>query len=239
MTVSSLRRCAACHWAASAALVLFLQAALAQKILPADVVQDKPAPAVNNSGIDAPLFYQLLIGEIELSAGQAGNAYQIMLDAARRTRDEQLFRRATEIALEARAGEQALAATRAWRSARTRVAGGDPPATADPAVAEPPERPFRADAGADQHHAGGAARGCHRLAAALHAARIGQAPGGGLLEEVLEPYIADATTRAAAQVAIGRGWLAAGDADRALEAGPPGSWRRSRGSGALCCWHWS
>jgi hypothetical protein len=60
----------------------------------------------------------LLIGEIELRSGQAGNAYQIMLDAARRTRDEPLFRRATEIALQARAGEQALAATRAWRTAR-------------------------------------------------------------------------------------------------------------------------
>ncbi len=34
-----------------------------------------------------------------------------MLDAARRTKDEQLFRRATEIALQARAGDQALSAT--------------------------------------------------------------------------------------------------------------------------------
>ena len=40
-----------------------------------------------------------------------------MLDAARRGKDEQLFRRATEIALQARAGDQALAAVLAWRQA--------------------------------------------------------------------------------------------------------------------------
>lgn len=72
---------------------------------------------VENSNLDAQLFYQLLIGEIELRNGEAGTAYQVMLDAARRTRDEQLYRRATEIALQARAGDQALAAVMAWRSA--------------------------------------------------------------------------------------------------------------------------
>jgi hypothetical protein len=75
----------------------------------------EPASKVQNSSLDAPLFYQLLLGEIELREGQAGTAYQLMLDAARRTKDEQLFRRATEIALQARAGEQALSATLAWR----------------------------------------------------------------------------------------------------------------------------
>ena len=44
-------------------------------------------------------------------------AYQLLLDAARRTRDEALFRRATDIALQARAGDQALAAVLAWREA--------------------------------------------------------------------------------------------------------------------------
>ncbi len=72
---------------------------------------------VDNSALDAQLFYQLLIGEIELRDGDAGTAYQVVLDAARRTRDEQLFRRATDIALQARAGDQALAAVMAWRTA--------------------------------------------------------------------------------------------------------------------------
>jgi hypothetical protein len=73
--------------------------------------------AVENSSLDASLFYQLLLGEIELRDGQAGTAYQLMMDAARRTKDEQVFRRATEIALQARAGDQALSATQAWRQA--------------------------------------------------------------------------------------------------------------------------
>ena len=41
-----------------------------------------------NSSLDAPLFYQLLIGEIELSAGHAGAAFEVVFDAAKRTRDE-------------------------------------------------------------------------------------------------------------------------------------------------------
>ncbi|MEO7150942.1 MAG: hypothetical protein ABIX46_04405, partial [Burkholderiaceae bacterium] len=70
-----------------------------------------------NSSLDARLFYQLMIGEMELRAGQAGTAYQVMLDAARRSRSEELYRRTVEIALQSRAGEQALAAARSWREA--------------------------------------------------------------------------------------------------------------------------
>ena len=69
------------------------------------------------SALDAPLFYQLLIGEIALSTGEAGNAYSVLLDAARRTRDETLFKRSVDVALQARAGDQALTAARAWRQA--------------------------------------------------------------------------------------------------------------------------
>ena len=52
---------------------------------PVAAAQANPAatpPA--NSRLDAQLFYQLLIGEIELRSGEAGSAYQIVLDAARR-----------------------------------------------------------------------------------------------------------------------------------------------------------
>src|SRR5580765_6015953 len=75
------------------------------------------APKVQNSALNAPLFQQLLIGEIELREGDPAAAYQLILDAARRTKDEQLFRRATEMALQARAGDEALVAVRAWRQA--------------------------------------------------------------------------------------------------------------------------
>lgn len=73
-----------------------------------------PAEPPSNSAMDAPLFYQLLIGEIELQNGQAGVAFQVLLDAARRTGDEELFKRVVNIAVQARAGDQALMAARAW-----------------------------------------------------------------------------------------------------------------------------
>jgi len=80
---------------------------------------DKPVAVVNTpSALDAPLFYQVLIGELELKEGRPGNAYQVILDAAKRQGDDDLFQRAVEIALQSRAGEQALAATQAWREAR-------------------------------------------------------------------------------------------------------------------------
>ncbi|MDR7272552.1 tetratricopeptide (TPR) repeat protein [Pelomonas saccharophila] len=77
-------------------------------------VAPAPAEPLTNSAMDAPLFYQLLIGEIELQNGQAGVAFQVLLDAARRTGDEELFKRVINIAVQARAGDQALMAARAW-----------------------------------------------------------------------------------------------------------------------------
>lgn len=79
-----------------------------------DAITTAPAEAPTNSAMDAPLFYQLLIGEIELQNGQAGVAFQVLLDAARRTSDEELFKRVVNIAIQARAGDQALLAARAW-----------------------------------------------------------------------------------------------------------------------------
>ncbi|MFM7971781.1 MAG: hypothetical protein ACKPCJ_05855, partial [Betaproteobacteria bacterium] len=74
----------------------------------------QPAPL---SRLDAPLFYQLLIGELELRQGQPATAYAVLLDAARRTRDESLYERAVDIALKAQAGNEALVAATAWRQA--------------------------------------------------------------------------------------------------------------------------
>ena len=70
------------------------------------------------SALDAPLFYQLLIGEIELRSGRAGNAYEVMLDAAKRQSEESLFQRAVDIALQARDADKALVAVAAWRKAK-------------------------------------------------------------------------------------------------------------------------
>ena len=78
---------------------------------------DSAAATSANSEMDAPLFYQLLVGEMELRSGQPGVAFQVLLDAARRTHDEVLFQRVVTIAIQARAGDQALIAAKAWREA--------------------------------------------------------------------------------------------------------------------------
>lgn len=83
----------------------------------ASATAQAPSEPVQNSSLDSPLFYQLLIGEMEMRAGRAGSAYEVVLDAAKRTGDDSLFQRAVDIALQARAGEQALAAVKSWRQA--------------------------------------------------------------------------------------------------------------------------
>ena len=88
------------------------------QVAASDTPSPTPAAKADPSALDAPLFYQLLIGELELREGRAGNAYQVILDAARRQNDDDLFQRAVDIALQARAGEQALSAVQAWRDAK-------------------------------------------------------------------------------------------------------------------------
>ncbi len=69
------------------------------------------------AALNAELFYELLLGEITTREGDPATGYNLMLDAARRSGDPQLYRRATEIALQSRSGEYALAAARAWKEA--------------------------------------------------------------------------------------------------------------------------
>lgn len=78
------------------------------------------APAVENSYLDGPLLYQLLLAEFALRESQPGDAVELMLEAARRNKDDALYRRALQIAVEAGAGDKALAITRSWRQAMPR-----------------------------------------------------------------------------------------------------------------------
>ena len=172
---------------------------------------------VENSGIDAPLFYQLLIGEMQLRDGEAGAAYQVILDAARRTKDEQLFRRATEIALQARAGDQALAAAKAWRQAlpdslealryqvQLFVALNRVPETQEPLQALLKQSP------AEQRP------GLITALPRFFARSADKTQVAQLTEQVLRPYIDAPDTRAVARVTIGRSWLAAKDEAKALD----------------------
>lgn len=72
------------------------------------------APSTDEAARQAQLVYEVLLGEINADGGDPGKGFSLLLDAARRNNDAGLFRRATEVALEARSGESALRAARAW-----------------------------------------------------------------------------------------------------------------------------
>jgi tetratricopeptide (TPR) repeat protein len=74
----------------------------------------EPDASAKRSALDSGLFYQLLLGELNARADEPGTAFSLILDAARKTNDPALFKRAVHIALEARAGDSALQAARAW-----------------------------------------------------------------------------------------------------------------------------
>lgn len=205
-----------------------LGAAMVLAALPLSAVQAQTAPTppaaaargaantVNNSALDASLFYQLLIGELELRAGSPGTAFEVVLDAARKQRDEQLFKRAADIALQARAGEQALTAARAWRTAlpvsveahryviQLLVALGKPADTAEPLrslikLTPEAERPLLINS-------------LPRFFASTSDRKL--VPP--LLEQVLETYRSQPATRQAVLLALAGAWLTAQEPDRAL-----------------------
>jgi len=175
------------------------------------------APPAENSLLDETLFYQLLIGEMELSAGRAGSAFEVILDAARRQRDDALFRRAIDIALQGRAANQALAASRAWRAAKpqsfeairyeaqillalNRIDEMDEPLQAWLAAVPVPERP-------------GTIASLPRL---LQRAND-RTKALALLEQLLAPHLQQPGTRNASLVALGRAQLNAGQPEGALK----------------------
>lgn len=75
----------------------------------------KPPEAVSRSNLDAQGFYQLLIAEAERLGGRGAVSFELMLDAAKRLKNAELFERAVQLALEGRSGDRALAAVKAWR----------------------------------------------------------------------------------------------------------------------------
>ncbi len=199
------------RWLAAAALLLapLVQAQTAAPTASAEVA----TPA--NSALDDRLLYQLLIGEMALNSGDAGSAYELMLDAARRTRDDVLFRRAVDIALQARAGEQALSATRAWRTASPKSADAlrlqlqillllNRPT----AVGEPLKLLLAQTLPADLPDL---------ISALPRLLQQASDPKGvaQVIDDALKPY-RNGATAVAARVAQGRAWLEARDADRAL-----------------------
>lgn len=111
-----LKAAAWCHGLLGASLLTMAFATQAQDAAPPPATPPAAAEAapVNNSDLNAPLFYQLLLGELNVQSGEPGTGYSLILDAARKQRDAQLYRRAVDVALQARSGDAALAAAQAW-----------------------------------------------------------------------------------------------------------------------------
>ncbi|MDP1936758.1 MAG: tetratricopeptide repeat protein [Hylemonella sp.] len=219
---------------ALALLVGLLWAAGAQAQAPAARAAASAASAqaeARVSAMDGELFYQLLLGELKAIDAEPGPAFQLILDAARKTNDARLYQRAVAIAFEARSGESALQAARAWKQAHplsreanrsvlqilialNRIGDTLEPLKTELALIDPRDRPlalstlpFNYSRATDK-----------RLAASV-------------VEQAVADYLAQPATAAGAWTAVGRMRLAAGDLTGALDAARRGQAANVRAEG--------
>jgi len=193
--------------------------AAAAPAAPASVptVQEPEKPPVRNSNLDGPLLYQLLLAEFAHNEGQPADAIELMLEAARRNKDDQLFHRALEIAVEAGASDKAVSITKSWRqtlprsteAARTQV---QLLFALDrvPEAAEPLKDLLEMSPPADRSAL---------IASLPRAAQRAQDKGAAAdqFERLLQPWLDAPDTRVAARTALGRMRLAEGKTTAAVE----------------------
>lgn len=170
------------------------------------------------SPLTGELFYEILMGELNARSGEPGAAYALMLDAARKTNDAQLYRRAADIALQARSGESALQAARAWKQAQpasreanryvlqilialNRIAETAEPLKSEITMASPTEKAL-ALAAVPRHYARPSDK---KLSASV-------------VEQALADMLTNPAYGAAAWTTVGRMRVMAGDPSGAIEA---------------------
>jgi tetratricopeptide (TPR) repeat protein len=204
---------------ATCVLLLFAlaQPACAQTPERIETKTEDGAAAVQTA-LDAELFYELLLGELNAQGTEPAAGYSLILDAAQRTNDPALYQRAVEIAFQARSGDSALRAARAWKQAfpqsreanryvlqilvaLNRLADVPEPLKAELALAPPQERDSILAA---------IPRDLSRASDKKLAATV--------VEQALGEYLAQPATAPAAWTAIGRLRLAASDTAGAVEA---------------------
>ncbi len=188
----------------------------------AQAQKNTAATPSENSGMSGELLYEILLGELNLRQGEPGAAFSLILDAARRSNDTQLYSRAVDIALQSRSGDGALVAARAWSQAApqdrrannhlfqilvalNQVKESLEPLKKDIALAPEAER---------------------NVVISLiprHYSRVSDKKlAATLVQEALEPHTKKASTAAAAWVSIGRMHLANDNTNAALEAAQKG-----------------
>jgi tetratricopeptide (TPR) repeat protein len=214
--------------AGALALLALAQAAPAQTTSDSQPEQvAAPAP----TALDAELFYQLLLGELDAQGTEAAAGYALILDAARKTNDPALYQRAVDMAFQARSGDGALQAARAWKQAfpasreanryvlqilvaLNRVADSAEPLKAEIALADPKER-------------NAALGSVPRIYSRVSDKKL----AAGVVEQALADYLVLPATGAAAWSAVGRLRLAASDNAGALEAARRGQAVNARAEG--------
>jgi tetratricopeptide (TPR) repeat protein len=102
-------------WLRIAVISSCVLSAWAQSATPAPAAPEPPS--TQKSAMDAALFYQVLLGELNVRNGSAGSGFSLILAAARETNDPTLFQRAVDVALQSRSGDAALQAAQAWKKA--------------------------------------------------------------------------------------------------------------------------
>ena len=175
---------------------------------------DPPA----QTALDAELFYELLLGELNARGEEPSAGYSLILDAARKTNDPALYQRAVELAFQSRSGDAALQAARAWKDAHptsreanryvlqilialNRVGESAQALRTEIELADPKDR----DATLSLIPRNYARVSDKKLAAAV-------------VEQVLAEYLRQPETAGAAWTAVGRMRLAAGDRKAAIDA---------------------
>lgn len=98
-------------------LMLASSPAWAQLRNPSQAIQVTSVHKAHPAASSAELMYLVMLGEMQVKAGESGVGYALMLEAARKSDDPELFRRAVNIALESRAGSAAVDAAQEWASA--------------------------------------------------------------------------------------------------------------------------
>jgi tetratricopeptide (TPR) repeat protein len=202
---------------------LATSAVLSLALLQAGHAQQAPTPSSTESqarpsALDAELFYEVLLGELNARGSETAAAFSLMLDAARKTNDPALYQRAVEIAYQSRAGDAALQAARAWKQAHpdsrdanrallqvllalNRVQETAEPLRTEIALAPAPERNSAINA-----------------IPRLYARASDKKAAAAIIEQGLADQLQQPATGPSAWTAIGRARLAAGDTNGAVEA---------------------
>ncbi|HSV53794.1 MAG TPA: tetratricopeptide repeat protein [Burkholderiaceae bacterium] len=174
--------------------------------------------AKEHTPLTGELFYQLLLGELNARGGEPGAAFSLLLDAARKTNDAKLYQRAADIALQARSGESALQAARAWKQAQPTSREGNRYVLqiliALNRTAETAE-PLKTEISL----ASASERVLALLAIPRHYARSADKKlAASVVEQALSESLASPAHGAAAWTAVGRMRVLAGDPTGAIEA---------------------